>query len=341
MKLPALLCSDLHFTANPADEYRWAFWEWLAGEIEAEKAQSLLILGDVTDAKDYHSAQLVNRLTGEFSNLLQRFPKLTVRVLAGNHDWLRQGGVFFKFLEHLGPRITFITEPYEDTLDDEAAALFLPYSKNPARDWANQDFSHYDYLFIHQTVKGSIASNGQAMEGEELPPLNAGKVYSGDIHVPQKIGAVEYVGSPYHVHFGDSFRGRCVVIDRKRKAYDLHFETISRTSAVVSGCDQLEGLDLRAGDQIKLTVRLAPRDLHDWKRIRRECIDYLRAKSVEVHGVTLDGAGARVRLAGVDADGAQPRRVASPEDAVTRFVVNEELGGEMLEIGLDLLEQTK
>jgi len=343
MKLPAIICSDLHFTANPADEYRWAFWSWLAGELEAEKAQTLLILGDVTDAKDYHSAQLVNRLSTAFAELLARFPHLQIRVLAGNHDWLRQGGVFFKFLEHLDKRLTFITEPFEDLLDDGPASYFLPYSKSPIKDWAGMDFSHYDYLFMHQTAPGSIASNGQTMDGEELPPLNAGKVYSGDIHVPQTIGSVEYVGSPYHVHFGDAFTGRCILIDRKRKTYELHFKTISRLSVKVQGLRQLKKFELRAGDHIKLTVQLAASDLHDWKRIRRECAEYLRSRSVEVHGLALETASQRTRLAGTSsaAGVADPSRRMGPGDVVTRFVIDEELGAEMLDVGLDIVEQVR
>jgi UDP-2,3-diacylglucosamine pyrophosphatase LpxH len=338
MKLPALLCSDLHFTANPADEYRCAFWPWLAGEIEAEKAQTLLILGDVTDAKDYHSAALVNRLTKAFAELLARFPQLQIRVLAGNHDWLRQGGVFFKFLEHLDKRLVFITQPFEDLLDDGPSAYFLPYTKNPIRDWANMDFSHYDYLFMHQTAPGSIASNGQAMDGEELPPLNALKVYSGDIHVPQEIGVVEYVGSPYHVHFGDAFRGRCIVIDRKRKAYDLHFETISRLAVKVSGLRELKKRDIRSGDHVKLTVRLPASDLHDWKRIRRDCSDYLRSVGAEIHGLHLETTRERVRFVGTEGGISAPVSLA-PTAVVTRFVIDEELGGDMLDVGLDIVEQ--
>lgn len=340
MKLPAILCSDLHFTANPTDEYRWAFWPWLAGEIEAEKAQTLLILGDVTDAKDYHSAQLVNRLTKAFADLLARFPHLQIRVLAGNHDWLRSGGVFFKFLEHLDPRLVFITQPFEDMLDDGPSAYFLPYSKSPVKDWAGMDFSHYDYLFLHQTIKGSIASNGQAMDGEELPALNAGKVYSGDIHVPQKIAGVEYVGSPYHVHFGDAFTGRCIVIDRKRIAYDLHFETIARLSLKLSGLRELKKAQLRKGDHVKLTIQLSAADLHDWKRIRRECAEYLRERDVELHGISLEANRVSTRSARGDVEGAS-RRSLVPADAVTRFVIDEELGGEMLDVGLDIVEQTK
>lgn len=339
MKLPAIITSDTHFTASPVDEYRWSLWPWLAGEIEAEKAESLMILGDLTDAKDYHPAELVNRITGEFRKLLDQFPKLVITVLAGNHDWLKQGGVFFKFLEHLGSRIRFVTKPFEDTLDNDAAAFFLPYSKNPVRDWGNLDFSHYDYLFMHQTVTGSIASNGQAMDGEKLPPLNASKVYSGDIHVPQTVGVVEYIGSPYHVHHGDDFKPRVVLLDRKRKAHDLRFETIRRLSIRVASLEQLKAQRIQPGDHVKCTLQLARSDFHDWKRIRREAAALFKERAAVVHGLALEADRGSDQRAGGTTDQAHPGRAAtSPVDSVTRFVVTNELGGDLLDAGLEIVE---
>ncbi len=334
MRLPAVIISDPHFTANPADEYRWKLWPWLAEEIKAEKARTLLILGDLTDAKDYHSADLVNRLTAAIASM----PVEEVIILAGNHDWLKQGGVFFKFLQHIQkPRIRVITEPTEDigTADVDPLCMFLPYTKSPAKDWKDRDFSHYHFLFLHQTAPGSVASNGQKMEGDEMPELNAGKVYSGDIHVPQTIGAIEYVGSPYHVHFGDNFKPRCLILDRKRKAYDLHFPSIRRFSEKVSSILELDHVDIRPGDQIKVTVQLDESEAHHWNVIRREVQDSVREQGAELHGVKLEICRSDQRL-----EQPAPRKASlSPEDAVYRFVVSQELGGDVLDTALEIIEK--
>lgn len=336
MKLPAIIISDPHFTASPNDEYRWGLWPWLAGEIKEEGARTLLILGDLTDAKDYHPAELVNRLTAAIVSM----PVEEIIILAGNHDWLKQGGVFFKFLQHVQrPRIRVITEPADDPGDPDTDPLcmFLPYSKSPARDWKDWDFSHYDFLFMHQTAPGSVASNGQKMDGDEMPPLNAGKVYSGDIHVPQIIGPIEYVGSPYHVHFGDNFKPRCLVIDKKRKAYDLHFPTISRRAIDVWGVEELQRVKLGKDDQIKVTIHLEISEAHQWQQIRREAVDWVRSQGAQLHGIKLAVDRAQERL---EASRLSSKK-AAPEDAIYRFVVSQELGGDLLEAGYEILEGAK
>lgn len=264
---------------------------------------------------------------------INSLPVETIKILAGNHDWLKQGHEYFKFLNHL-PNIEFITEPTEDTELSGPSAYFLPYSKNPMKEWAGMDFSHYSYLFMHQTVAGSICSNGQAMEGEELPPLNAGKVFSGDIHVPQIIGNVEYIGSPYHVHFGDAFRPRCVLIERDGNLVDLHFETISRVTVKATSLRELRKQKFKAGDQVKLRVELAESEKHEWSRIRREAMTILQESGVEVHGVELIVKKSERRLL----NDVEPVKKFSPGDSVLRFVMDEELGGEALDVAMEVLE---
>jgi hypothetical protein len=333
MKLPAIIISDPHFTAKPEDEYRWWLWPWLAEELVAEKAKTLLILGDLTDAKDYHPSELVNRLTAAIASM----PVEEIIILAGNHDWLKQGGVFFKFLERIQkPRIRVITEITEDagTSESDPLCLFLPYSKAPARDWKDRDFSHYDYLFMHQTAPGSVASNGQEMEGDEMPPLNAGKVYSGDIHVPQG-DRPEYVGSPYHVHFGDNFKPRCIVLDRNRKAFDLHFPTISRRAITISRVEDLGRAGIKTGDQVKITMQLDQADAHHWNAFRREIAEGVRAIGAHLHGLKLALVKSNQELV----RGKPTRSAPRPEDSIFNFVSTHELGGDLLDAGLDLLEE--
>lgn len=330
MRLPALLISDLHLTAEPSCEYRWGLFDWLNETCREEKVKTLLILGDLTDAKDNHSAELVNRIVKSINAL----PVERVVILAGNHDWLKAGHEFFKFLRYL-PHVEFITEPTEDAELAGKSAYFLPYSKTPMKDWAGMDFSHYDYLFMHQTVTGSICSNGQAMEGEELPPLNAAKVYSGDIHVPQVIGTVEYVGSPYHVHFGDAFKPRCVLLERDGNPVDLRYESISRVTLKVGSLRELRKYAFKAGDQVKLRVELSESEKHEWSRIRREASAVLQDAGVVVQGIELIVKKSTRRVLN---DATMPGKAHRPEDSVLRFVEDEELGGDALDIALEVLE---
>lgn len=332
MKLPAILASDLHLTANPADEYRWGLFPWLCGELRAEKAETLLLLGDLTDAKDYHPAQLVNRVVDGIQQL--RASVRRVVILCGNHDLLKSGNMFFEFLHHL-PGVDVITQPTEDAAAGELT-YYLPHSRDPALAWKGLDFSHYRYLFMHQTVKGSIASNGQQMDGEALPELNAGKVWSGDIHVPQVIGGVEYVGSPYHVHFGDRFVPRCVAIDYQHRQFDLHYPCLSRVTLDVGSIGELgDAVDLlRRGDQVKVRVALHESEKHTWKAVRAEAAAMIREADLELHGLELRVGRTRARAGAPEA----PARRVDPVDAVYSYVDADELGGTLLDAALEVME---
>lgn len=290
----------------------------------------MLILGDLTDAKDNHPAELVNRIISALTSL----KVANIRMIAGNHDWLKKDQEFFKFLNSF-PNIKFMTRPTED--DDVAGplAFYLPYSKNPVKDWANMDFSHYDYLFMHQTIAGSIASNGQKMDGEDLPKLDAVKIFSGDIHVPQVIRGIEYVGSPYHVHFGDDFNPRCILIERDRRQYDLHFKTIKRVVLKVKNLRELERKSLTAGDQIKLRIELPEAEKHGWAKMRREALQILEEKQVHVHGIELNVIKSTRRVLVTEGSS---RTSFSPSESVLRFVEAEELGADALDAALEILE---
>ena len=333
MQLPALLITDLHLTDEPSTDYRWGLFPWLNKQIKEHRVRTLLILGDLTDAKDGHRSELVNRIVTSINSL--RIDDII--ILAGNHDWLKQGQEYFRFL-NLMPSVRFITKPYEDEdniKQGSPSAYFLPYSKNPVSDWQGMDFNHYQYLFMHQTIRGAVASNGQKMDGEDLPDFRGPKVYSGDIHVPQDIGGLTYVGSPYHVHFGDKFLPRAILLDKRGQETDLHFETISRIVVKISDLRELERKRFKPGDQIKLRVELPEADAHRWAAVRRAAMDRLTDQGAIVHGVELIVVKQAKRLS----EGASKVRASfSPQESILRFVEREELGGSVLDAGLDILE---
>ena len=49
--------------------------------------------------------------------------------------------------------------------------------------------------------------NGFSLEGYESKKMDkcSATIIAGDIHVPQLVGNVEYVGSPYRIRFNDAF----------------------------------------------------------------------------------------------------------------------------------------
>jgi DNA repair exonuclease SbcCD nuclease subunit len=340
MRLPALLTSDLHFVAEPACDYRWGLWPWLRTTAKEERVKTICILGDLVDRKDNHPAVLVNRLADEVKKTRDE-TGCELCILAGNHDWLKEGEEFFKFLRHMDG-IHYITEPWEHPDVKGSLAMFLPFAKDPALAWKDMhSLEQYDFVFMHQTIRGSLASNGQRMEtGDDLPDIfdGVGKIYSGDIHVPQIIGGIEYVGSPYHVHFGDNFKPRVVLLESLHRATDLHIPDMPRR--VTLKVTSLKGLDrvlaqLDKRDQVKVRIELKPEELHEWKTLRRGASDMVNRCGMYLQGIELiaiGGDGRRIthgrsrRLAGM-----------SPEEALTRYVEDNELGGDALHEGFKLL----
>lgn len=333
MRFPALLVSDLHLTDSPRDEYRWSLFPWLQQQCRDERVHTLAILGDLTDRKDYHSATLTNRVAHEIRALTEWVQE--VKIIPGNHDWLLGGEEFFRFLSII-PKVSYMPRPTEDPDPKGVLTYYLPFSKNPARDWADFDLSHYELVLMHQTVSGAIASNGERMDGESLPDLSKPrKVYSGDIHVPQTIGPVEYVGSPYHVHFGDSFKPRCVLIEKNWNAVDLHFNSPRRVSVRVNSAADARDLPLRAGDHVKVTIELPESERHEWARVRRDVVAVFRERGAEVFGVALElrRSDRRVLLSRDDR-----RSIAAPEDAVLEHVTREELGASALDAAIEVMK---
>lgn len=335
MRYPCLITTDIHLTDHPSTEYRWKLFPWINKMIEEHGVKSVAILGDITDAKDNHSASLVNRVVSSIKSI--QCPDIT--ILAGNHDWLRKGEEFFRFLNHL-EGVRFITKPTEIEVDQfKELILALPYSKTPGAEWSGWDMSHYDYVFLHQTIRGAIASNGQRMDGEGVPEMNPRiRCYSGDIHVPQTIGNLTYIGSPYHVHFGDNFEPRVLMLKRHGEERWLRMPSPRRIVLKVGSLQELRRADLDEGDQIKLRMELSEADKHAWSRLKREAVAILEDRGVIVHGAELlvQKSNRRVILGAEDA-----RASYSPEELVYRFAEAEELGGDAYEAAMEVISDRR
>lgn len=333
MELPALLCSDLHLTSNPKDAYRLGIFSWLADECDSRDVKTLGILGDITDAKEGHSAELVTAIV-EGIVLVSRYVDGVV-INLGNHDYLRRGFPFFRFLEHL-PKVTFVWDKPKVVEGWKTNSLWLPYTKCPAEDWEGLDMSHFNYVLMHQTVSGSIASNGMKMDGEPLPDLSrAGKVYSGDIHVPQVVGCVEYVGSPYHVHFGDKFTPRCVLLDDRGTAHDLHYPCLSRYVLTASSLTDLRTKlrAVRPGDQIRVRMELTAEESFGWETMRGEVAALVEARGAVGEGVELKKPKSSLVRAARAASSQM-----TPEERVFDYVLREGLGADAFDVAMEVLE---
>jgi hypothetical protein len=257
-----LLTSDIHLNDKPLDAYRWDLFPWLKEQVRKYKVDTVGILGDLTDAKDRHSAVVTNKLADGVHSLTE---DADVLVLKANHDYIDKEWPFFRFLRNM-PRVDYISEP--TALPGNILAL--PHTNDYEKDWAEFDFTKYWLILCHQTFSGARSENDTQLRG--VPPsVFAGikaQVWSGDIHVPQRVGKnIEYVGSPYRVHFGDVYIPRVVLLEDDLKPRDLHFPCINRHVVDIQG--EWGSLPKFAkGDQVKVRVHLPRSEFSEWPKLR-------------------------------------------------------------------------
>lgn len=331
-----LLISDLHLTSNPRDEYRWWLFQWL--QKQCKDVDQLCILGDLTDAKDFHSAKLVNRIVDSLLSL-----DVDVSILRGNHDGTDPECPYFKFLSEIH-QFNFIKEPWID----EHKILWLPHTRTPEIDWPELKIEAFEarIIFAHATFRGAVAENGMELDGPTIHMLPKDlrnlSIFAGDVHVPQDdlIGNVTYVGSPYHVHFGDKFKPRALLLTirgNRGEVYEsIPIPHIRRGSATIKSVMDLHESDLIEGDQLKIKLSLSPAEYVDWHARKKEVLAWCAKYGVELCGITLEKEAEPTRIKSrKEAKGAQP---VGPITTFERFCAGKNLGHVLTNTGKDLLK---
>lgn len=325
-----LISTDLHLSDRARDEYRFGLFGWLRKEQRKHKVDVTFLLGDMTESKDRHSSTLVNRIVEE---LLKLQPP--VYILRGNHDGLSPESPFFKFLNSI-PGLTFVVKP---TFLHKYEIAMIPHcrTQEELNTACKQMPANCKAVFLHQTFTGAIAETGMPLPGLDLSPVNALKpwlgAYSGDVHVPQRQNGLTYVGAPYHVRFGDKFKPRILLIKGGGK-HDLHFDCPRKYNLTIKNTDDLlNHEELRAGDQVKITVELEREELIGWQELKRNILATCHKQNVDVFGIDC----------AVQSEKKKPTRQFDakkevlPRSIFDAFCQSEELADNIRQAGIELL----
>lgn len=325
--MSAIATADIHQNEKASDEYRWSLFDWLL----EQEADELLILGDLTDAKDRHSAKLVNRLYRACMKLQEKFK---VIILKGNHDYFDPKHPFFEFIGNQSD-IVFVQEPQIIELSI-GKATFIPAGVN----W-NFKLHKFPYLFTHATFSGSKAENGQTMTGVDPHVLDhyEGICYSGDIHKPQRMlgGKIVYVGAPYHVRFGDNYTPRVLKLHNDGERENLYFPAPRKLTLSISKPSDIADIPGKElpdeGDFVKVRCHLRRVDYVKWKAYREE----IRAIAVEegwrLHGIS----PVPVDIQPAKEDKADFAEHKSPTQLVEEYAKGRKGSAEHIRIGKELL----
>lgn len=328
-----ILSADWHLTDAPDDAYRWNVFNELHDVLQLTGPTDVFILGDLTDKKDRHSAKLTNMLVDAFVDLHPN--ALSVNILMGNHDKALHGIPYWNLLNNVqrdpGP-ICFV---WDGTFHwCEGGAVLLPFTDDPQTAWVNIEFNRCKAAFMHQPVKGAIGENGQALrQGSPMPIFPRGiKLYSGDIHTPQSVGRINYVGAPHPIKFGDSYTCRMLELnDSDYSVKHIHMMSPAAKELIeISSLDDLADVALRPGDQVKIRMRLDPAHMDTWPETEAAVAAWASAA-----GVRLSSTEALMQpVAGpgdtLDGD-------LAPHAMLDAFCANQDIAGRRADIGHDLL----
>lgn len=332
----SLLISDLHLTSAERDEYRWRIFQQVFEFSKQKNVERLFILGDLTNEKDGHPATLVNRIVDELCRVLKTIPEVV--VLRGNHDGIDPSWPYFAFLNKIGG-LAFVVEPKVMTID-KRKVLLLPHSRNPTEDWRDlkSTINLADYILMHNTVSGAVAETGVQLRTEipaDIFAETGARIYSGDVHVPQKIANVRYVGSPYHVRFGDSFEPRMVYLDENEKQKTQLLTNVKKVTIDAYSVAEAEAaLDAHAHEEIHVKIRLHLKavDIGRWHEARSELAKACKKRELKVAVLELvkhqPESSKITKLEG---------RMSDPVKVLDVFVASEGIDSASVKLGRDLL----
>jgi len=322
-----LLFTDTHWDENPANEYRWRAFDNVHRLLdEHADVEGVFHLGDAWDRSDRFSGEFVNRLIRCLDEVGDRRP---LWVLRGNHDLPLRGPAFFEFLNRRPGRVTYVTAPtaHEDL-------ILLPFSRDPVSEWCDVDFTRYRAALMHVTVTGAISESGHGLSGVEPGMLPRElRLYSGDVHNPQTIRNLTYVGCPHPVKFGDRFQPRMLLIDSDTMGIILEVpvDTVRKLVLDVSGIDDLREIDLRPGDQVRIRTVVPPGAVEQWASTERGIAEFLRSAGASLAGVeaTVETAS-RGDASGPDMD---------PEAILRQFAEEDGVSSAMLDLGMEIMRE--
>jgi hypothetical protein len=338
-----LLSTDWHLDDNPRNEYRWQIFDHVMKWVVEANAKGtgnpvVYMLGDLTDRKDRHSAALVNRLIAAFMELISA--GASIWILLGNHDKPLNGTPFWQFLDNLsnagglGSGITFVTRPYGS---DSAKLLLLPYSDDPASEWADIDFSKYRAAFMHQTVTGALGNNGISLTNEKMADLPKKlKVYSGDIHTEQSVANVKYIGAPHPVAFGDDYPCQMIELNSDYEiARRIKLPAIQKLMIRIDHPDELKKIDARRGDQARVICKLSLADAALWPAWQDTISAWAASEEVILFSVE---AEIEAGVASAETD-LSDQMENEPEYILRLFADAEEIDDRMFATGVELLKE--
>jgi DNA repair exonuclease SbcCD nuclease subunit len=204
--LKIIFTSDWHLSEDSDQNYRFDVIERLL-PVGADK---WYILGDIFDKKGNHSPLFVDKVLHQ----LNRIP-VPVVVVAGNHDGFTPENNWCRIFRWLTNVLVVCGHP--QTMKENGFSVGFSVDCYPfGSSWDESPKNPGKIAVFHGMVCGSRMENGMLSPRGISPEFFSGYdlAIGGDVHVSQKIGRnIVYAGAPHHLHFGDTYGPRVLVMD--------------------------------------------------------------------------------------------------------------------------------
>jgi DNA repair exonuclease SbcCD nuclease subunit len=337
--MTGLLTGDWHLTDNPVEEYRWDTFDLVEKIAIQYHVSHIYLLGDIFDRKDRHSKELVNEGTASLGKL-QVNTDADILITMGNHDKPISGVPYWSFLNGLMPRVRYITEP-----EMIGNVLLLPFSSNPVEEWKGLPFSNVKMILMHQTVEGSLSAEGRPIPSSDTMPVfpQGIPIYSGDVHRPQRVMGVEYIGVPHPVRFNETWPNRVLVVDDKdfSKFISIPLLTTHRAILDIDSSTDLSTIQTNPGDQVRIRYKLNSEKMTQWPVEEEACRQWAMDRSIflaSLEGVFTEDIGISKDKSTAESSGIE---LMSSEDVLQMFCKEENLAQEIIDVGMDILKSVR
>lgn len=303
---------------------------------QKRKPDGIAILGDLTEGKDRHSAWLVNRVVHHLDALASIAPLM---VMMGNHDYHNEGHPFFEFISKVRNiawvgRVSTHQQLPKKMAEAFDGCLFLPHTRTYEKDWGAVQMKGRRFIFAHNAFHGASSGFGHTVEGIPVSvfPKDA-RVIAGDIHVPQTLGPVTYVGAPYTVDFGDDYKPRLLSLapDGGQHSISVGSFPQKRLVAIERPSDLIaQTKSFNPGDILK--VRVTVDDMSTWSQTHKKIVDWCTTHDLDAQRVepvvTKHAVRKRHKLTSTQTD----------SELVTQYAKRTGLTDKTLAVGLKLMD---
>lgn len=280
-----LLCADLHIYAHKRSFERLKdclkALEWVLQTAKSRNIKDVVFAGDLFQDRqkiDIHTYSLTFDILSKYCD-----GTINLWLLLGNHDlWYQDKWDINSILPFTAlPEVTLIDQPCELKIAGQNID-FLPFVRNPIEHLKTLEANKNKLLVGHLAVHGAdlhglfsnLADVILEHDGDMVkvgPELFAHweQVFLGHYHGEQRLGNVEYIGSPLQLNFSEAFQEKHIIVYDVASGKKDYIVNNFSPRHLIADDDNIANFDLK-NNFVRLSTSAKTVDLIDLKNRIKE-----------------------------------------------------------------------